>query len=86
MADIPIVDYKHAMHGTEEEKMKIAKQIDEAFRKKGFVYLLNHGVSTELVQDCFAWVCMSFFQLSLSCAHLYHPIPPTPPPPPPHRI
>jgi isopenicillin N synthase-like dioxygenase len=56
MANIPIVDFAKAASGTKEEKEKIASQIDEAFRNVGFVYLKNHGVPRETVDECFAWV------------------------------
>jgi isopenicillin N synthase-like dioxygenase len=39
MADIPIVDFSKVISGTKEEKEQVAKQIDDAFRKVGFVYL-----------------------------------------------
>jgi isopenicillin N synthase-like dioxygenase len=56
MADIPVIDFAKAVNGTAEEKQQVAKQIDEAFRGAGFVYLLNHGVPLDMVADCFTWV------------------------------
>jgi isopenicillin N synthase-like dioxygenase len=56
MADIPIVDFAKAIDGTPEERQHVARQIDEAFRGAGFVYLRNHGVPLDLVAECFAWV------------------------------
>ncbi|KAF1920700.1 thymine dioxygenase [Ampelomyces quisqualis] len=65
MADIPIVDFAQAASGTKEEKEHIANQIDAAFRNIGFVYLKNHGVPREKVDECFAW-SKNFFELPIS--------------------
>ncbi|KAH7094866.1 hypothetical protein FB567DRAFT_565922 [Paraphoma chrysanthemicola] len=62
MASIPIVDFAKATTGTEEEKEHVAKQIDDAFQNVGFVYLKNHGVSLDLVEECFSW-SKKFFAL-----------------------
>jgi isopenicillin N synthase-like dioxygenase len=56
MAHIPIVDFAKTTTGTEEEKEHVAKQIDDAFRTAGFVYLKNHGVPLDKVRGCFEWV------------------------------
>jgi isopenicillin N synthase-like dioxygenase len=56
MAEIPLVDFAKAVGGTKEEKGKVARQIDDAFRNVGFVYLKNHGVPLEMVGECFDWV------------------------------
>jgi len=54
--DIPVLDFGKFLHGSDEEKQEIAKNIDEAFRKVGFVYLKNHGVPKEMVDKAFEWV------------------------------
>lgn len=56
MSGIPIVDFSAAGEGTREEKINIARKIDDAFRNVGFVYLKNHGVPEEKVRECFEWV------------------------------
>jgi isopenicillin N synthase-like dioxygenase len=56
MTEIPVVDFAKAVRGTREEKEKVARQIDDAFRHVGFVYLKNHGVPLEMVDECFDWV------------------------------
>jgi len=56
MADIPIVDFAKAIDGTKDEKEAVAKAIDNAFQNMGFVYLKNHSVPLELVEECFTWV------------------------------
>ncbi|KAF1949784.1 thymine dioxygenase [Byssothecium circinans] len=63
-ASIPIVDFGKFLHGTAEEKKEVARQIDEAFCTVGFVYLSNHGVAEELVEECFTW-SKKFFALPL---------------------
>jgi isopenicillin N synthase-like dioxygenase len=52
---IPIVDLGKFLNGTEAEKKEIAHQIDEAFRNIGFVYLKNHSVPANTVDECFQW-------------------------------
>jgi isopenicillin N synthase-like dioxygenase len=64
MSGIPIVDFGAFLHGKAEDQDKIAKEIDDAFRSMGFVYLKNHGVRKELLEECFAW-SKKFFDLPL---------------------
>jgi isopenicillin N synthase-like dioxygenase len=59
MAHIPVVDFTKATNGTREEKEYVARQIDDAFRTVGFVYLKNHGVPLDMIQECFTWVRLS---------------------------
>jgi isopenicillin N synthase-like dioxygenase len=56
MAEVPIVDFAPALDGTQQEKKEVARQIDDAFRTVGFVYLKNHSVEKEVIEECFAWV------------------------------
>ncbi|KAF3049254.1 hypothetical protein E8E11_009443 [Didymella keratinophila] len=56
MANIPIVDFDaYSNPDCLHERVAVAKDIDNAFRSSGFVYLKNHGVSRERVEHCFAW-------------------------------
>lgn len=55
---VPIVDfsaYTRDQHDL-DARTQVARQIDEAFRTVGFVYLRNHGVPREQVERCFEWV------------------------------
>jgi isopenicillin N synthase-like dioxygenase len=52
----PVVDFGKFLNGSAAEKRNAAKEIDGAFRDLGFVYLKNHGVPQEKVDDCFNWV------------------------------
>jgi isopenicillin N synthase-like dioxygenase len=56
MDNIPVVDFSAFPNGSEEEKHRTARAIDDAFQNMGFVYLTNHGVSAEKVEECFQWV------------------------------
>lgn len=62
MTKLPIVDFGAFLRGTEEDKRKIAKEIDDAFCTMGFVYLKNHGVDRDTVEECFSW-SKKFFDL-----------------------
>ncbi|KAH0541396.1 hypothetical protein FGG08_004160 [Glutinoglossum americanum] len=65
MADnspVPIVDYGSFLHGSNEDKRKVAAQIDDAFRTVGFVCLVNHGIEQAKVDECFEW-SKKFFAL-----------------------
>ncbi|KAF1946378.1 Clavaminate synthase-like protein [Clathrospora elynae] len=64
MTDIPIVDFGAFLNGSQEEKARVAKEMDDAFRGVGFVYLRNHGVDAEMVEQCFKW-SEKFFALPL---------------------
>ncbi|KAI9860488.1 MAG: hypothetical protein M1813_006147 [Trichoglossum hirsutum] len=59
---VPIVDYGLFLHGGDEDKRKVAAQIDEAFRTVGFVCLVNHGIEQAKVDECFEW-SKKFFAL-----------------------
>jgi isopenicillin N synthase-like dioxygenase len=61
---IPIVDFSKFLNGEKEEKEFVARQIDDAFRNAGFVYLKGHGVPKETVEECFEWVIISRLFLS----------------------
>jgi isopenicillin N synthase-like dioxygenase len=56
---VPIVDFASFLEGDDIEKAKVAGELDKAFRNVGFVYLRNHGVDMERVEECFAWVSNS---------------------------
>ncbi|KAL6705325.1 hypothetical protein ACN47E_007135 [Coniothyrium glycines] len=65
MRDIPIVDFGAFLHGDEPARKKVARDIDTAFRDVGFVYLTNHGVPKDKIEQCFAW-SQKFFALPLA--------------------
>lgn len=53
---VPVVDFSRFLHGSDVDKVSIARQIDEAFCNIGFVYLQNHGISQQKLNECFEWV------------------------------
>ncbi|KAJ9647022.1 hypothetical protein H2199_002008 [Coniosporium tulheliwenetii] len=59
---VPVVDFSRFLHGSVADKRAIAREIDEAFRNVGFVYLQNHGVPQQKVDECFEW-SQRFFAL-----------------------
>ena len=49
LADIPIIDISD-LHSPElSKRMAVARQLDEANRRIGFLVITNHGVSTDLI-------------------------------------
>jgi isopenicillin N synthase-like dioxygenase len=58
-ASLPIFDFSAFRKGDAEEKHSAANQIVDAFKKYGFVYLVNHGISPEQNQALFDWVGFS---------------------------
>ncbi|KAL7775522.1 hypothetical protein CFE70_009365 [Pyrenophora teres f. teres 0-1] len=65
MSDIPIIDFSEFIHGSNEDKQRVARELDDAFHRVGFVYLKNHGVPSNMVDECFTW-SKKFFDLPLS--------------------
>lgn len=56
---VPIVDFGPFYTGDGDAKRAVAKQLDNALSTVGFVYLKNHGVPQERVDEAFAWVSYS---------------------------
>ena len=54
-ASIPVIDLAGWSTGKLEEKQRIAKELTEACRTVGFVYVRNHGVPEELLAEAFSW-------------------------------
>lgn len=52
---IPVVDFGRWADGSAEDRKRIARELTEACREVGFVYVVNHGVATDLVDRAFAW-------------------------------
>ncbi|GME57722.1 Isopenicillin N synthase [Neofusicoccum parvum] len=52
---IPIVDFSSWTNGSPEEKQKIAKELTGAARGVGFVYIVNHGVPGDVLEQAFGW-------------------------------
>lgn len=52
---IPIVDFQNWTNGSVAERRHLAKELTEACRRVGFVYIVNHGVTDALLQQSFDW-------------------------------
>lgn len=53
---IPIVDFAGwQSHASEEKRAQIAAKLAEACRNVGFVYIINHSVSPEKLEEAFTW-------------------------------
>jgi isopenicillin N synthase-like dioxygenase len=59
---IPLVDLKKFTSGTKEERQQFVEELGHAFQEFGFVGVVNHGISKELV-DRFYNESKSFFSL-----------------------
>lgn len=67
---IPVVDLSKFVHGSEEDKAAFVKAIGEAFHDVGFVGVVNHGISKELV-DGFYKSSKEFFSLPVDIKRSY---------------
>jgi hypothetical protein len=54
--DLPIIDFaKWKTSSTEEERYAIGKKLADACHNVGFVYIINHGVTPELLEEAFGF-------------------------------
>lgn len=62
---IPIVDFSKWIHGKNQaDRLVVARQITDACRNVGFVYLTNHGLSQDRLNEAFA-ISKQMFALPL---------------------
>ncbi|KAH6652811.1 Clavaminate synthase-like protein [Truncatella angustata] len=52
---IPVLDLQSFTAGSHEDRTRIARDITSACRLVGFAYIKNHGVSSSLINEAFAW-------------------------------
>ena len=52
---IPVIDFGRWFSGSVEEKRQVARALAEACRRVGFVYIINHGVSDQMLDEAFGW-------------------------------
>jgi hypothetical protein len=52
---IPIVDFDRWRGGDTVEKTAIARELTDACRRVGFVYIVNHGLPGDLLDEAFSW-------------------------------
>lgn len=54
--DLPIIDFANwNTSNASEERYSIGKKLADACHNVGFVYIINHGISPELLQEAFDW-------------------------------
>lgn len=53
---IAIVSFDRFIHGHDEDKRAVAKQLYEAFSTVGWIYLKDHGIPQERVDEIFSLV------------------------------
>jgi hypothetical protein len=56
IADIAIVSFDRFINGSDAEKRAVAKQLYEAFSTVGWVYVKDHGIPQERVDEIFGLV------------------------------
>ncbi|KAI2470934.1 thymine dioxygenase [Annulohypoxylon bovei var. microspora] len=52
---IPVVDFVVWSEGSVDDKKRIAQELTDACRRVGFVYIVNHGVPNDLLEEAFSW-------------------------------
>nr|AGN92201.1 LolO [Epichloe aotearoae] len=73
-ANVPVMDFEAIHASVGNERKKYLRQLDEAWSHHGAVYVINHSIGTETLEEAFAW-CKKFFDLPLAVKNSVH-IPP----------
>lgn len=68
--NIPVVDLDHFIHGEPAVRADFVAELGRAFKEVGFVGVVNHGVSAQLVDDFYA-AAKRFFGLSVEVKRNY---------------
>lgn len=55
-ADIAVVSFERFINGNDADKRAVAQELYEAFSTVGWVYLKDHGIPQERVDEIFALV------------------------------
>jgi isopenicillin N synthase-like dioxygenase len=55
-ADIAVVSFDKFIHGNDDDRRAVAKQLYDAFSSVGWVYLRDHGIAQERVDEMFTLV------------------------------
>jgi len=53
---LPIIDFsKWTSESIPEQRLDVAKELADACHNVGFVFIINHGISPELLDEAFGW-------------------------------
>lgn len=63
--DVPIIDIGAFRRGTDSERMKVAKEVDQACREIGFLTVVGHGIERRIIDSCYG-SARAFFDLDTS--------------------
>jgi isopenicillin N synthase-like dioxygenase len=66
LANLPVISFGRFRHGNFDVRVRVAKEIGEACRNIGAFYIVDHGMSDELIARTFAEV-ERFFALPPEC-------------------
>jgi hypothetical protein len=56
LVKLPVIDFaKWDSASTPEQRLAVAKELADACHNVGFVFIINHGVSPELLDEAFGW-------------------------------
>ena len=56
VADIAVVSFDRFIYGNDDDKRAVARQLYNAFSTVGWVYLKDHGIPQERVDEIFGLV------------------------------
>ena len=69
-ATIPVMDFKAIHASTGHERKNYLGQLDEAWSHYGAIYVINHSIGTDVVDEAFAWVSKLHLVLTSSIEEL----------------
>ena len=68
--NIPLVDLSQFITGNNDQKSHFVKELGQAFEEVGFVSVVNHGISDNLINDLYTAV-EAFFKLPVESKRSY---------------
>ncbi|OTB15143.1 hypothetical protein K445DRAFT_318529 [Daldinia sp. EC12] len=52
---IPVIDFSAWPEGSIEDKKRISREVTDGCRRVGFVYITNHGIASDILEEAFGW-------------------------------
>ena len=68
---LPIISFRPFLSGAQKDQAEAARQVDEALRTYGSLYLADHGIPQLSIEGAFQQV-RSFFRLRLRSSRQLH--------------